>query len=146
MFRPSELPEEYQGNEADVAFRQGLHQLPVPEVASDFDARVHAALRRPTPWWRLLWTQARPVLSTAACSLLVTLVLLKGWNPSEHLLQPTREGTLIASGVWEPIEAVDSDDLSSTPLRGFATLRRPNIVKEQPPQAQPRPTAAKTRS
>jgi hypothetical protein len=146
MYRPSGAPEDYQGNEADVAFRQGLHQLPVPEVAADFDARVHAALRRPTPWWRLLWTQARPVLSTAACSLLVTLVLLKGWGPSERLLQPTRQGALIASGAWERIEAADSSDLSSAPLRGFATLRRPLTIKESSPKARPRPTASKTRS
>ena len=73
MFRPSGAPEEPHGNEADAALRRGLSRLPVPDVASDFDARIHAALRRPTPWWRLLWTQARPVLSTAACSLLVTL-------------------------------------------------------------------------
>ena len=146
MFRPSEVPNEYQGNEADVAFRQGLHQLPVPDVALDFDARVHAALRRPTPWWRLLWTQARPVLSTAACSLLVTLVLLQGWNPSERLLQPTRAGALIASGAWEHANALDSTDLSGMPLYGFATLRRPLTAKESPPKTQPRPQASKTRS
>ena len=146
MFRPSEVPEEYQGNEADVAFRQGLYQLPVPEVASDFDARIHAALRRPAPWWRRLWTQARPVLSTAACSLLVTLVLLKGWGPSDHLLQPTREGAPIASGALEHANALDSSDLSGMPLHGFATLRRPLAAKESPPKTEPRPQLSKTRS
>ena len=70
MSRPSE---EYP---TDSALRRGLRGLPVPEVSAGFDARVRAALRRPPPWWQSLWTAARPALSTAACSLAVTLLLL----------------------------------------------------------------------
>lgn len=147
MFRPSGAPEEPHGNEADAALRRGLSRLPVPDVASDFDARIHAALRRPTPWWRLLWTQARPVLSTAACSLLVTLVLLKGVGSSERLLSAADAGPLIAAGAWERIEALDdSSDLSAAPLHGFATLHRPLAVKEIPPKAPPHPAASKNHS
>jgi hypothetical protein len=124
MFRTPGAPEEHHGNEADVAFRQGLHQLPVPEVASDFDARVHAALCRPTPWWRLLWTQARPVLATAACSLLVTLAALKGWDVSPRSLQPADSRAFIASRTRERKDMLESRELSSNvPLHGFATLR-----------------------
>ncbi|MCW3100484.1 MAG: hypothetical protein JWL77_6102 [Chthonomonadaceae bacterium] len=125
MFRTPGAPEEHHGNEADVALRQGLHRLPVPEVASDFDARVHAALCRPTPWWRLLWAEARPVLSTAACSLLVTLAALKGWDVSQRPLQPADSRPFIAARAWERKDLLESSDLSNTnvPLRGFATLR-----------------------
>ena len=58
------------------ALRDGLRALPVPEIGSDFDARVLAALRAPVPWWRHWWQPAKPLLLGASCSLSVTLVLL----------------------------------------------------------------------
>src|SRR5437868_1185319 len=61
---------------ADAALREGLALLPVPEVSAGFDSRVFGALRNPTPWWRTIWPTLRPVLSAAACSLLVMLTVL----------------------------------------------------------------------
>ena len=58
------------------ALRDGLRALPIPEIGSDFDARVLAALRAPVPWWRHWWQPAKPLLLGASCSLSVTLVLL----------------------------------------------------------------------
>ena len=58
------------------ALRDGLRALPVPEIGSDFDARVLAALRAPVPWWRHWWQPAKHLLLGASCSLSVTLVLL----------------------------------------------------------------------
>ncbi len=65
------------------ALRDGLHALPVPPVAADFDARVLLALRAPTPWWQ----PARPLLLGASCSLSITLVLLH-WTLSVPVAAP----------------------------------------------------------
>ena len=147
VFKPHEEQKEYRENDADAALRQGLHRLPVPEVASDFDARVHAALSRPTPCWlRLLWTQARPVLSTAACSLFVTLALLKGWSGSERLQQPAATGAPVAQSDRERMDALDDSDRAAEPWRGFATLHRPLAVKQSPPSERSRPATSRNRS
>ena len=69
------------------SLRDGLRALPVPAVTAGFDARVLAALRAPTPWWRRLWEPARPLLLGASCSLLVTLVLLH-WTLSAPASAP----------------------------------------------------------
>ncbi len=61
------------------ALRQGLRDAPSPPVSADFDARVLDALARPQPWWQALWEQARPLLTGAACSLVVTLLLVS-WS------------------------------------------------------------------
>jgi len=137
MFR---APGEHEENRADVALRQGLRDLPVPETSSDFDARVHAALRRPEPWWRALWEQARPVLTTAACSLLVTLALLKGVTATStaasDLLRPAGAGVIIAYRDSERAEQLDRDiergDLSAMSLRGLAVLHRPLRLQKMP--------------
>ena len=55
---------------------EALRSLPVPLPSADFDDRVLAALRRPTPWWRRLWQPAQPLLLGASGSLAVTLLLL----------------------------------------------------------------------
>lgn len=128
MFRSLREREENPENAAEVALRRGLRQLPVPDTTSDFDARIHAALRLPTPWWRTLWTHARPVLSAAACSLLVTLALLKGLATTAGTLQslakPAGTTAVVAYGARNRMDALDSaNDLSAASLRGFATLR-----------------------
>ena len=71
---------------ADAVLRAGLRALPVPQASPDFDTRVLAALRaaapsRP-PWWQTLWQTChrglRPVLGSAAFSLVGMLLLLRG--------------------------------------------------------------------
>ncbi len=130
MFRS---PGEHEENRGDYLLRQGLRSLPVPETSPDFNARVHAALRRPAPWWRTIWNRTRPVLATAACSLLVTLALLKGSNiagtVSPLQAQPIDRNALMAHRDRErdaAIEvAVERDDLSAASLQGFVALRQP---------------------
>jgi len=66
------------------SLRDGLRALPVPEIGSDFDARVLDALRAPPPWWRQWWQPAKPLLLGASCSLSVTLVLLHWTLAAPH--------------------------------------------------------------
>src|SRR5438552_494397 len=61
---------------ADAALRGGLADLPVPVISPGFDSRVLGTLRRPTPWRTTICPTLRPVLSAAACSLLVMLTVL----------------------------------------------------------------------
>ncbi len=82
--RPPVPPES--SDPADAVLRAGLRALPVPQASPDFDTRVLAALRaaapsRP-PWWQTLWQTChrglRPVLGSAAFSLVGMLLLLRG--------------------------------------------------------------------
>ena len=70
MFDPREE------DSAESFLRLGLRELPVPEISADFEANIHAALSQPLPWWKTLWTGAKPVLSGAACSLVIMFALL----------------------------------------------------------------------
>lgn len=112
--------------ETDRLLRQGLHSLPVPEAAPDFDARVHAALRQPAPWHRTLWTRLRPVLSGMACSLLITLALLRCFSGALPAVPAAKQnGASLASErrqeetlTW----SIEQADLSKASLRGLSSL------------------------
>jgi hypothetical protein len=117
MFRPDEE------NEAGRALRLGLHSLAVPEPAPDFDARVRAALRRPIPWWQSLWTTARPVLVTTACSLVGTLALLQWFTRMPTSLSRLAQPTGIDTVAFE--RRLERMDLSTASLSGFSILQRP---------------------
>ena len=93
------------------SLRDGLHALPVPAVAPDFDARVLAALRAPTPWWRRVWEPARPLLLGASCSLSVTLVLLH-WTLTAPAPRPHPNKTSILGGQEQ--ESVQSREPART--------------------------------
>ncbi len=69
------------------ALRDGLQALPVPDLGTDFDARILDALRAPGPWWRRVWAPARPLLLGASCSLSVTLILLH-WTLTAPVTAP----------------------------------------------------------
>ena len=60
-------------NKIDELLTQGLRNIAVQEISSDFDSRVRARLRRPRMGWEWLWTAVRPVLAPAGLSLAVTL-------------------------------------------------------------------------
>jgi hypothetical protein len=61
---------------ADRALHAGLRDLPVPEAASDFDARILAALAPRPPWWQTVWLAMRPAIPMAAGALAVMLLLV----------------------------------------------------------------------
>lgn len=84
---------------ADRALCEGLGLLTVPQVSPGFDARVLGALKRRTPWWRTAWPTLRPVLSGAACSLLIMLAVLH-WTalmPVDARAQQSSATTNLAS-------------------------------------------------
>lgn len=95
------------------SLRDGLHALPVPPVASNFDARVLAALRAPMPWWRRWWEPARPLLLGASCSLLVTLALLH-WALSAPVGTPSPRAAPSALAA-APARAPSLDSLLDRP-------------------------------
>jgi hypothetical protein len=108
------------GHEEDArltrALREALGCLPVPEVSSDFDARVLAAhaRRAPCPFLRrwLNWPALRPVLGGAACSLVVTLAL-SAWSARLPLEVRARRGGL---GTVALERVLDVPDLSAGSL------------------------------
>src|SRR6185437_6920168 len=71
--RKTTMPER---DDWEWALRQGLRNAPSPPVSADFDARVLDALARPQTWWKAIWEQARPLLTGAACSLVVMLLIV----------------------------------------------------------------------
>jgi hypothetical protein len=99
------------------ALRDGLHALPVPPVSSDFDARVLAGLTRPLPWWLLAWHTARPVLSAAACSLAITLVVLQ-WARASSPPPPKAAQTATAARAdkIDLLEAIDHPNIHAAYL------------------------------
>ena len=109
---PDFLPD-FPDNQAAQALRVGLYAQPVPQVSPDFNDRVLAALRRPTPCWRVWWQSARPVAISAAGSLFLTLVLLH-WSLNAPLPTPRITPVSLAA--------------SSAPLPSLdALLNRPNL-------------------
>ena len=148
----SRFPEEY---ESDPALRQGLRSLPVPEPSSDFDARVHAALRRPEPWRLRFWKTARPMLAATACSLVLTLTLLQRFTGAStsswsQAASPSAEALALERGKT-PLEALDRNvetmDIPNTLFGGFWALRRPHATKaSSPPRPLLRPGAPGRRS
>jgi len=116
----SEQPEE---TRIEMALRQGLRSLPVPESSPDFNARVHAALRRPEPWWHSLWASARPVLCAGACSLAGMMALLS-WATHAPLPSTRAPATPTpAASALDLDRAIERLDRSAFSLRDFSSLR-----------------------
>ena len=129
------------------SLRDGLHALPVPSIAPDFDARVLDALRAPLPWWRRVWEPARPLLLGASCSLSVTLVLLH-WTlaaprpPILAQLHPTggHEQESVQAGVQSRGRAPSLDRLLDRPdLRAGSLAAAWATRPPDPPDRRPTP-------
>ena len=127
-------------NKSDEILTQGLREIAVPEVSSDFDAGVRARLRRPQSRWEWLWSAARPALAPAGLSLAVTLAALivagspkpgaspgvrKAQGGSIALVRPERQRSIE--------EDLDRLDRETPSLGGFRGSR-----------AEPRATAPQT--
>jgi hypothetical protein len=125
--------------DADIGLREGLRSLPVPETSADFAARIHAELRQPVPWWKTLWTTARPLLSGAVCSLVVTMILLPRLvhmpsGPPSH-----SESTVVSEVAMDRV--LDSTELSAASLTRLRLRKRLStaIVPPLPPASMRRP-------
>ena len=138
-----ELPDDF---DLGSALRDGLHTLPVPLVAPDFDARVLDALRAPLPWWRRVWEPARPLLLGASCSLSVTLVLLH-WTLTAPAPRPHPNKTSILGGheqeqvqARRPVRAPSLDRLLDRPdLRAGSLAAAWTTFPAPPPDRHPAP-------
>ena len=132
-FRPYREIEEKPESETDVALRESLRLLPVPDASPEFNLRVHAALQQTPPWWRTLWIHARPILSGAACSLLVTLVLLKTLSTTTPLPQrishPATNARVAYRTRVRMNELLRTDDLNAASLNGFGSRSKPLRAK-----------------
>ncbi|HEX5322158.1 MAG TPA: hypothetical protein VFW40_00130, partial [Capsulimonadaceae bacterium] len=105
-------------NRIAEALREGLRAQPVPQTGADFDDRVLAALRN-RPWWQALWLSARPIVSTAACSMIAMLAILHfslqppapAFNPHPATNPPLPTGRVgVAMAALD--KALDRPDLS----------------------------------
>ncbi len=98
----------------DHALRDGLRGLPVPAVSPDFDVRILAALSARQSWWQRLWQPARPLLTGASFSLIVTLALLH-WTLSAPVTAP------------HPPMLGEPERIQATAPSLDALLNRPNL-------------------
>jgi hypothetical protein len=112
-------PEDHQ---SDIDLRAGLRQLAVPEASPDFNARIHAALRRPLPWWQALWVPLRPLLTSAVCSLAVMSVLLH-WSSRLPTIHPPSSAPANVDGIADS-RILERADLSAASLIGLPSLQR----------------------
>ncbi len=83
-----------ENSDANLALREGLYDLPTPDVSMNFDARIQSALLPRSAWWQILWATARPALPTAVGTLIVMLLLVNG-------VQKSSVGTPTLSSVIE---------------------------------------------
>ena len=140
----SKYPESF---ESDSILRRAIAALPVPLVSAEFDERVHSRLQRSTPWWRILWATARPVLGAAALSLVATLLLLRGFAGTTAT--PTRSGStnvlnFVLSSRRTPyvdvLDRMERIDASGTSWHMFTiawwpSVARPGVKPESLPRA-----------
>ena len=127
----SERPEE---RETDALLRQGLQSLPTPEISSDFDARIRAGLQERTPWWVTLKRTLQPMLTATACSVVVTLGVLKFCTSAPELgirpsLRPSIDTIALERGAEkdQALErALDSGTLSSASLGRMPSTSAPS--------------------
>lgn len=103
----------------DLALARALARLPDKPVASNFNARVLAALDRPDspplapPWWTAL---LRPRWAAAAGVALAAMLALAGWQQHARRLQ---------AGTFRPIAALGAlDQLSPAVLQDFDAIQR----------------------
>lgn len=134
----------------DEALRDGLRELPVPEVSPDFDARVLQSLRASAPWWRRWWQPAKPLLAGASFSLVVTLALLH-WTLSAPILPNLAppQGLAVAGGggpstlAARPAPSLDAlldrPNLSAASLTDYWAARPPDPPDPPPPDRRPEP-------
>ncbi|HZT42912.1 MAG TPA: hypothetical protein VFA07_12160 [Chthonomonadaceae bacterium] len=116
----SDLPEE---TRVEMALREGLRGLPAPTVSPEFNARVHAALRRPVPWWQSLWASARPVLCAGACSLVGMLALLSWVIRAPLPASPHPAFSAPAASAMDLDRAMERLDRAGVSLHDLSSLR-----------------------
>ena len=108
--------------DSDRALTEGLRNLPSPEPSPDFNSRVIEGLRKPEPWWQVVLPRIRPLISGAACSLILTVVIAR-WalNAPESRAQvhPAAEHSTVALE-----EALDRPDLRAGTLARLSIDRK----------------------
>ena len=134
----SKIPDD---DQVDALLHQGLRSVPYREPGADFNAGVHARLRRPAPWWRPLWVGSRSLLVPAACSLALTLLLLNSIGAPPKSTVPVSNGG--ANVATEPnierlrwVEQVLGGTDTFTPSIGGAN--RPRQSEGEVPRVHPR--------
>lgn len=123
----------------EAALRQELRSLPCPPVSADFDVRVLTALSAPPPWWQSLWQQARPLLTGAACSLVVTLTLVS-WSLRAPTAPPPAATPPVAA---RPLDMTALERLLDRPRLSAASLAGWDVPPPSPadrPRTPPRPS------
>ncbi len=105
-------------NQIDGVLRYGLQAQPVPQLGPDFDEIVLAALRSRRPWWQSLWFSARPIVSAAACSMIVMLAV------SHWALQPPARVSVSSPA---PVTAPMPSQAGVTTVMLDKALDQPNL-------------------
>lgn len=87
---------------------EALRSLPSPTSSPDFDDRVLAALRVPTPWWQHLWQPAKPLLLSISGSCVLTLLLLHTALHGPAAAPPLPPAALSALAAARRVPSIDT--------------------------------------
>jgi hypothetical protein len=112
---PDKTPDEW----TDMALRQGLRDLDVPEPSPDFDARVLAAVRGRSPLREMFLSYLRPALATASVSAVATLLLVH-WS--------TRPVPTVRAAEAPPVAASVSAEEGEAIMRRVLADPRPTYL------------------
>lgn len=136
---------------ADAVLRAGLRALPVPQASPDFDTRVLVALRAAPPrpwgqtWWQTCQRGLRPVLGSAAFSLIGMLLLLRGTGDAPgDAARPAASSQIQASAVTRAgaERRIALDDVLDRPnLSALSLLARTVVANPVLPPAGRSPQA-----
>ena len=89
----------------DDLMRQGLFEMPAPEISEDFDDAIICAVCRPEPKWKVWLFGARPAIAAGCCSA-IAIALLASWPTSRPTYSASNRP--LSAAVQRALEDPDS--------------------------------------
>jgi len=112
----------------DDLMRQGLFEIPEPEMSEDFDDAIIRAVCRPEPKWKVWLFGACPAIAAGCCSA-IAIALLASWPTSRPTYSVSNRP--LSAAVQRALE--DPDSMRNT----FARLIELSNSRTKPARATP---------